>query len=157
MSEPTYSFSLTESERAAFAKVLGGLVTKLINAPLQIDAPKSAPPANPKPAAVPVKPQTIEARDRWARDRKGNELPNPEGCEAHTVHLWKAEIVKRKDAEKTNFMKLAWDAPNGRGSVDASCFDVNLFPYFLAALKQSSVTLYTVRNGSYLNVCGVRA
>ena len=37
MSEPTYSFTLTETERAAFAKVLGGLVTKLLNAPVQID------------------------------------------------------------------------------------------------------------------------
>jgi len=168
MSEPTYTIALTESERTAMARVLGALVTKLINAPLQIDeaangAVLSPPPQNP-PVASPAaaQPTTPELRDRWARDRKGNEVPWPTGptgepCEEREVHLWKAEIVKRKDASKTAFMKLAWDSPARKGSVDASCFDPNLFPWLLAALKASTVTLYVVRNGEYLNVVGERA
>lgn len=166
MSEPTYTLTLTESERIAMAAALGTLVTKLTNCHIQIEAPAGGTqaarailsPSTAPPAVAPKKsPAPIEQRDRWARDRKGNEVPNPEGCEAHTVHLWKAEIVKRKDASKTSFMKLAWDSPSSKGSVDASCFDANLFSYFLAALKQHQVTLYTVRNGNYLNVVGVRA
>lgn len=42
MSEPTYTISITESERALWAKVMGGFVTKLLNAPVQIEAPSRA-------------------------------------------------------------------------------------------------------------------
>lgn len=38
MSEPNYTITVTESERTAFAKVLGGLVTKFINAPIFVEA-----------------------------------------------------------------------------------------------------------------------
>ena len=163
MSESTYTITLTESERIAMASALGTFVSKLTNCRVQLEAPTGGThaarallsPSTAPPAAAPAA-SPIEQRDRWARDRKGNEVPNPEGCETHTVHLWKAEVIKRKQ-DAGAFLKMAWDAPGGKGSVDATCFDVNLFPYFLAALKYPSVTLYTVRNGNYLNVVGVRA
>jgi hypothetical protein len=129
MSEPTYSFTLTETERAAFAKVLGGLVTKLLNAPVQIDGAIAAvqaqtrldqvPPVRPAdpasgtdharailspPAAAQSTPQApIALRDRWARDRKGYEVPNPEGCEPITVQIWKTA-----QKEKEKYLRVTW-------------------------------------------------
>src|ERR1700726_922462 len=99
MSEPTYTVILSESERTALAKSLGGLVTKLINAPIFVEAPSGgtqqaravlSPPTE-SPAAAPPSPPPVELRDRWARDRKGNELPMPEGYVAREVTIWKTE------------------------------------------------------------------
>lgn len=180
MPEPTYSFTLTESERTAFAKVLGGLVSKLINAPVQLDSSQSSytsytsqslPPArpadptgtdsarailSPPAAAQPAPPTTpIELRDRWARDRKGNELPNPDGCEAVTARIWK---VERKDlSDGRARLRVTWYAPSGSGYVDANCFDDKLFPWIAAQSKEPTALLYVVKNGKYLNVAGVRA
>jgi len=183
MSEPTYSFTLTETERAAFAKVLGGLVTKLLNAPVQIDGAIAAvqaqtrldqvPPARPTdpasgtdlarailspPAAAQSQPTRapIELRDRWARDRKGNEVPNPEGCEALTVRIWKTERKDLSDGRPR--LKVAWQSPSiSKGFGDANCFDEKLFPWIAAQSKEPTATLYVVKNGKYLNVVGVRA
>jgi len=186
--EPTYSFTLTETERAAFAKVLGGLVTKLLNAPVQIDERDVAPlplgvnknreypsesfsparPADPTsgtdharailspPAAAQPAPPTppIALRDRWARDRKGYELPNPSGCEAITAHIWKQE---RRDTSGRARLKVSWQAPGGKGFVDAACWDEKLFPWIAAQSKEPTALLYVVKSGKYLNVVGVRA
>ena len=176
MSEPTYSFTLTETERAAFAKVLGGLVTKLLNAPVQIDGAIAAvqaqtrldqvPPARPTdpasgtdlarailspPAAAQSQPTRapIELRDRWARDRKGKELPNPEGCYPADVHIWKTE-------QKPKYLRVTWEASNGNGFSDANCFDSQLWPWLIKSTGQRT-RLYLVVNGKYLNVVGVRA
>jgi len=156
MSEPTYSLSITESERTALARTLGILVSKLINAPVQIDGAKVSPPGEPSPAVAPI-PQTPvpETRDRWARDRKGKEVPNPEGCESKTVHIFKAETQKGKKSGE--FLHVAWDAQSGQGSVDANCFDASLWPHLVKAKAQPSVLLHYVRKGNYLNIVGIRA
>jgi hypothetical protein len=169
MSEPTYLISLTETERIAIARVLGGLVTKLVNAPLQVPATAEAPtdgtqaaravlsPAAQTPAVA--APAPIEQRDRWARDRKGNELPNPEGCASRDVKLWKVEQKKpRGKPDAADLLKVSWQSHDG-AYVDANCFDAKLFPWIIAASKtvDKKITLHLVRNGKYLNVAGVRA
>lgn len=166
MSEPIYSFTLTESERTAFAKVLGAFVTKLLNAPVQLEEKPNggtqqaravlSPPSTPPAAAQPSIPRApIELRDRWARDRKGNELPNPDGCEAVTARIWK---VERKDlSDGRARLRVTWYAPSGSGYVDANCFDDKLFPWIAAQSKEPTALLYVVKNGKYLNVAGVRA
>ena len=81
MSEPTYTLTLTESERTALAKVLGSLVTKLINAPIFVESPtggtaaaravlSSPPQDSPALPSGHVPPPLPQARDRWASDRK---------------------------------------------------------------------------------------
>jgi len=107
--------------------------------------------AQSKPTASP-----IALRDRWARDRKGNELPNPEGSELIEVKLWKAE---RKDlADGTPRMKVAWNSPTARGSGDGNCFDDKLFPWLAAGTKTNETTaLWITHNGKYTNIVGVRA
>ena len=168
MPEPTYTITLTESERTAWAKVLGAFVTKLLNAPVQID---SAPAPNyisyssdvcaPRPTTAQpsghVPPATPELRDRWARDRHGIEVPNPVGCEPFQVHVSKAERKDLSDGRPR--MKVAWQAPGGqRGYVDAACWDEKLFPFLAAASKSpDKTTLYCVHSGKYLNIVGMRA
>jgi len=158
--EPTYSFTLTETERAAFAKVLGGLVTKLLNAPVQIEEKPNggtqqaravlSPPSTP-PAVAQSNPQApIALRDRWARDRKGNELPNPEGCITITVQIWKT-------AQRGNFLRVTWPLPNGSGYADANCFDSDLWPWLIKQTGVRDTRLYVVNKGRYMNVVGVRA
>ena len=193
MAEATYTVILTESERTAMAKVLGGLVTKLINAPIfvetevvcdQVSTPHSyescvlnhqrkshespsggtqsaravlSPPPESPAAARPSPPTPVDMRDRWARDRKGKEVPNPEGCVSRCVKIWKVEQIKPKAAGKKEFMKVTWPSQE-HGFVDANCFDAQLFPWLIKA--QASIeksTLYLVKSGEYLNVVGVRA
>jgi len=155
MTEPTYTITFTEAERVEFARVLSGFVAKLINARVQIENEKYRPasPA-PEPAAV------SHVRDRWARDRKGVEVPNPEGCTAQEVHIWKVEKKPTKNG-KAEFYKVTWAQPNGQGYVDANCFDEKLFPWLIqseAIAKQGAkATIYTVQKGGYLNVIGIRA
>jgi hypothetical protein len=162
MSEPTYTITLTESERTAMAAALGTFVTKLTNCRVQIEAPtggthtarallspSTAPPAA-APAAIP-----IEQRDRWARDRKGNEAPWPAGCQEREVAIWKTEQTPK-------FLKVTWQAagPNANGHVDANCFDEKLWPWILKMkAERATITLYIVRakEGKYLNIVGVRA
>lgn len=166
MSEPTYLIPLTESERTAIARVLGGLVAKLVNAPLQVPATVEAPtggtqaaravlsPAAQTPAAAPS--HAPEPRDRWARNRKGAEVPNPEGCEMQSVHLWKTEQKKNKTTGKPDYLKVTWQSSHSSGYVDANCFDAQLFPWLINS-QGKKTTLYTVHSGQYLNVVGVRA
>lgn len=165
MPEPTYTIAITESERTTLAKSLGSLVTKLINAPIQIESHAQSPVDSPSraalPAAAPVstpspKPETVEIRDRWARDRHGVELPNPEGCYTVSVHIFKAE---RNDVKSTGAkrMKVAFDSPTGKGACDASCWDERLFPFIATMPTQPKGTLHVVQKGKYLNIVGVRA
>ncbi len=164
MPEPTYTLTLTESERTAMAKVLGGLVTKLINAPIFVEAPTGgtqqaravlAPPqVSPTSPSGHVPPLLPEPRDRWARDRKGNELPNPEGCVAREITIWKTEQKTGKKANAKPFLKVTWQSQD-RGYVDANCFDSQLFPWLINS-QGKKTTLYLVKSGEYLNVVGVR-
>lgn len=165
MSEPTYTIILTESERTTMAKVFGALVTKLINAPIFVESPTGgtqqarsvlSPPCqsavDKSPPAVAHSPAPIEQRDRWARDRKGNEVPNPDGAAAREVTIWKTE-------QKPKFLKVTWQSQE-RGYIDANCFDQQLWPWLIKSQGQKT-TLYLVKatkgEKSYLNVVGVRA
>lgn len=148
MSEPTYTITITETERTAFAKVLGGLVTKLINAPIQINGQTSSPVPSTTPPAIAAPPSPIATRDRWARDRQGNEVPSPDGAEKRRITIWKT-----KQAEK--FLKVTWQSAE-RGYVDANCFDKELWPWLI---KQSGhpTDVYLVKKDKYLNIVGVHA
>ena len=154
---PTYTITITDAERQALAAALGTLVTKLTNAAPQIEAPapQVAPPPTQSPAAAPpLSTGTGEPRDRWARDRKGNELANPAGATMHTAHLWKAQEMKTAEGKK--YYKTTWQTPNGSGHVDANCFDEKL-SLLLIANTGKRLSIWTVRKGNYLNVVGVRA
>lgn len=161
MSEPTYTLILTESERTAFAKVLGGLVTKLINAPIFVEAPSGgtaaaravlSPPQT--PAAVAPTAPVLEQRDRWARDRKGNELP-PREYTTVEARISTAERANLSDG--TPRMKVSWPAQT-KGFVNANCFDDRLFPFLALGSKSGAkTTLYIVQSGKYTNIAGVRA
>lgn len=165
MSEPTYTIILTESERTLLAKAFGGLVTKLINAPIFVESasggtqaaravlsPPSQSSSTAPPAVAPQSPAPIEQRDRWARDRKGNEVANPEGSTAREVVIWKTE-------QKPKFLKVTWQSQE-RGYIDANCFDQKLWPWLIKSQGQKT-TLYLVKatkgEKQYLNVVGVRA
>ena len=165
MPEPTYTITITESQRTLLARALGLFVAKLTDAPIQVDAPAnpSAPLSGTEqarailsPPAVVSSPAPIAARDRWARDRKGNEVPHPEGSETYTVRISKAE---RKDLENGSpRMKITWANPGARGFTDANCFDEHLFPFLAAAKGSGAPTIiHLVRKDKYLNLVGVCA
>lgn len=153
-----YTITITDAERRQVADALAMLVNKFTNAAVQLDAPPATqlPLPQPSPAARPASEPT-EPRDRWARDRKGNELPNPEGCYTVAVHVFKAERADLKTGNKSPRMKVAFDSPTGQGQCDASCFDEKLFPYLAKASKEARATLHIVKKGNYLNVVGIRA
>jgi hypothetical protein len=168
VSEPTYTITITEAERTALARVLGLLVTKLTSAPVSVEAPSGgtqaaravlSPPAQTPPqsspaAAAPTAP-VIEQRDRWARDRKGNELAFPEGTVTREVHLSKTEQKQPRKAGGKEFLKVTWQS-DSRGFVDANCFDNKLWPWLINQTGKRT-TLYLMKSGEYLNVVGVRA
>jgi hypothetical protein len=168
VSEPTYTLTITESERTALAKSLGMLTTKLINAPIFVEAPSGgtqaaravlSPPAQTPPqsspaAAAPTAP-VIEQRDRWARDRKGNELAWPEGTVTREVNLSKTEQKKPRKEGGKEYLKVTWESDT-RGFVDANCFDNKLWPWLINQTGKRT-TLYLMKSGEYLNVVGVRA
>jgi len=182
---PTYTLVLTEAERKMLIFCMGAMVPniryetirlltpdefndlavrlidsrpdkKSLNASSGTDQARAilSPPAQ-VPAAVPTT-APIVAHDRWARDRHGNELPNPEGCVAQAVRVWKVETKKQRKDETAAYVKVTWESPTGVGYVDGNCFDAKLHPW-LIRVQGTKTTLYTVRNGDYLNVVGVRA
>lgn len=152
MSGPTYSITMTDAERRQLADALGMLVQKLTNAAPVLDGdPRALPQAS--PAAAPPT-NTPELRDRWARDRKGNEVANPEGAEALEVSLNKPQTKKGKDGD---YMHVTWPANTQRGFVDANCFDSALFPWIIKAAMERKARIYVVRKGNYLNIVGVHA
>jgi hypothetical protein len=123
-----------------------------------------SPPANPpsplrggETAAPPAAVRTstpIEVRDRWARDRKGKEVPNPKGSYAVAVRIWKAE---RRDLSDRPRLKVTWQNQE-KGYTDAACWDENLFPFLAVASKNPQpTTIYLTQKDAYLNVVGVRA
>lgn len=155
MESVTYAYAVvfTDSERRKIAEALQLFITKLMSAPLQVDAAPQAP-ATPAPAPNSTQ-NPIPVRDRWARDRKGDDVPNPEGCYSVDVHIFKAER-KNTDAG-TERMIVAFDSPTGKGTVTASCWDERLFPFIAVQAKEPKATLHIVKKGKYLNVVGVRA
>lgn len=180
--EPTYTITITETERTALARTLGLLVTKLTSAPVFVEAPSGgtqaaravlSPPeqrrmgqqkddpaiansaqSSPPAAAAPPAP-VIEQRDRWARDRKGKEAPFPEGCVTRQVHLSKTENREPRKTGGKPYLKVTWESQD-RGFVDANCFDVYLWPSLIQQAGKLT-TLYLMKSGDYLNVVGVRA
>lgn len=160
MSEPTYTITITESERAAMAQVFGGLVTKLANCRIQIEAPTggtqvarailSSPAPSTTPPAVTQSPAPIlEQRDRWATDKAGNPYtPTSKGVHPLEVHIWK---LKQTD----KYLRVTWQN-HGAGYGDANCFDPELWPWL--AKKQGEMTrLYVTQSGNYTNIVGVCA
>jgi hypothetical protein len=165
VSEPTYTITINEAERASLAYTLSLLVAKLTNAKIEIDSPygetraaRTVPsPQRTPAAAAPIVP-VVEQRDRWARDRRGKELPHPEGCATREVLIWKTEqkTAKGKGGKPgMAFLKVTWESQD-RGHVDANCFDSQLFPWLINQSGKRT-TLYLVKSGDYLNVVGVRA
>src|SRR5208337_2208168 len=163
VAEISYTITLTEAERTAMAKVLGAFVTKLINAPVFVEATSGgtaqaravlSPPPTP-PAAAPT-PAPVEPRDRRARDKKGNELAHPEDCVSHEILISKAELQKPYNKpDGKQFLKVTWQSTE-RGYVAARCFDTQLFPWIIGQIGKK-MTLYFVKSGEYLNIVGVRA
>lgn len=165
MSEPTYTITLTESERAALAAALGTFVRKLTDCRVQIEAPtggthaarallspSTAPPAAASASSACLQPSTaipIVQRDRWARDRKGNEVPSPEGAYPADVHVWKTQQTE-------TFLKVTWQATTGQGYADGNCFDSQLWPWLIKSAGQRT-RLYLRPKGKYLNIVGLRA
>jgi hypothetical protein len=106
------------------------------------------------PPAVARTSTPIEVRDRWARDRKGKEVPNPKGSYAVAVRIWKAE---RRDLPDFPRLKVTWQNQE-KGYTDAACWDENLFPFLAVASKNPQpTTIYLTQKDAYLNVVGVRA
>jgi hypothetical protein len=172
MSEPTYTITLTESERTAMAAALGTFVSKLTNCRVQIEAPTGGThaarallsPSTAPPGAAPAA-SPIEQRDRWAEDRRIKQPQDAgifwaqQGATAREVAIWKIEQTPK-------FLKVTWQAagPNANGYIDANCFDQKLWPWIISKSKSSQLTgqlttLYVVpaKEGKYLNVVGVRA
>jgi hypothetical protein len=182
---PTYTLSLSEADRQMLVWCMGLMIPNLRHETIRLLNPdefmnlaqrlQTAKPDQrainaasgtdharailaPPPAQVPAvasKPAPIAARDRWARDRKGNELPNPDGCTSGEVNIWKVEQKPPKRANGKPYMKVTWQSKE-RGYVDANCFDSQLFPWLIGQQGKPTV-LYLVRSGEYLNVVGVRA
>jgi hypothetical protein len=156
MTNYAYAVVFTDEERRKIAEALQLFIAKLSCAAMQFEASPQVPvsPTAPAPNA-PSLSTTVPVRDRWARDRNGKQLANPEGCYSVEVHVFKAE-AKETDAGAKR-MLIAFDSPTGRGSVNASCWDERLFPFLAVASKELKATLHIVKNGKYLNVVGVRA
>ena len=169
MPEATYTLTLTESERTAIAKALGGLVTKLINAPIFVESPSGGTqsaravlsPLPESPAAARPSPTPVDLRDRWASDRK---IKSPQdagifwaqqGAVAREITIWKTEQKPAKKANGKPYMKVTWQSQE-RGYIDANCFDSQLFPWLIKQTGQRT-TIYLVKSGQYLNIVGVRA
>ena len=70
------------------------------------------------------------------------------------MHISKTETRKKGTLE---FLHVMWESPNGRGFVDANCFDVQLWPHLVKPKSQHETIVYTIRKGNYLNIVGVRA
>jgi hypothetical protein len=174
MTERTFTLACTEEERTAnlfaigFAlvhlkgtaagEILQRLTAKLahlVASDCRVESPNNpVAPSGTEAARAMLSPPPVELRDRWQRNKKGEEVPNPDGYETHTVDLWKAESAPTREGKPR--WKITWPSPNGQGYIDGSCFDEKLFPFLANRVKQRT-TIYVVRNGKYLNVVGVRA
>ena len=114
--------------------------------------------AAPTGSAAPSIPQSEAPRIRWAHDKDGNEVPTPTGYESLTVEIWKIEDAPPRGTQ-TPRKKVTWPAGDGRGYVDAFCWDPALFPYLANRIKQAGTVIYIVRSKDkkYTNVIGIRA
>jgi len=147
--------TISEVERQVLAEAFGILARKLSNAAPIIEdqrgtAPAlqaATPPSSPNPAVAPTNLET-GVRDRWARDRKGNEVPEPEGFERIEVHIAKTE-------QKETHLRVTWQN-HGTGYGNANCFDAKLWPHIINRTGRMTV-LYVLKKGNYINVVGVRA
>lgn len=116
-----------------------------------------------KPASSPVPPVTQPVteggavlRDRWARNQKGQHVPNPEGCCAVTVKVLRiSDAPPRNDPSKQR-KKVTYAGRTG-GAVDAFCWDPELFPFVANRLGAEDTTLHVLTVGKYANIVGIRA
>lgn len=192
MTQPTYTITITNDERKMLVFCMGAMLpsirqetvrllnveefsilsNKLLDAKPDREAITAASngkdiaravlaPAPPAPSPTVAAPSST-IRDRWARDRKGKEVPNPEGCTSLEVRIVRTEERKPSAPGKPPFLKVTYESPSGTGFADANCFDVNLWPAIaqaavIANTQNGKVLLHTVRAGNYVNVIGVRA
>jgi len=93
-------------------------------------------------------------RDRWAHGRNGNAITEiPKGAETFTVDL---QTVKDKPTNGKDRKIVSFTNPDGRGWLEASAWDPELFPYLANRIGQRT-TLYITRKEKYLNIVGLRA
>lgn len=97
----------------------------------------------------------LELRDRWARNKKGQEVPNPEGSATVTTKILRiSDAPPRNDPAKPRkqvvFSGLA--APQA-----AYCWDSDLFPFLANRLGADRTILYLTKSGNYSNIVGIRA
>lgn len=185
MNEAIYTLILTEDERKMLIFCMGSIVPSIRHETIRLLPPEQfnhlamrLMDARPDPKAItatsgtdrarailspsaqsPAAPvsTSIQACDRWARDRKGVELAHPEGCIAQEVRIWKVETkATRKGNRPSSYLQVTWESPTGIGHVDGNCFDAVLAAWVVKA-QGTKTTLYTLRRGNYLNVVGVRA
>lgn len=159
---PVFHFAMTEEERQDTARVLGRLVSVLVNGnPTNAAAsPSFGSPATAKSPALkysqaspPDKgnaPPSVEhPRDRWARDREGKEIPQP-NAEAYTVRIWKCE--QGVGTAGNQFLDVRWEHRR------AYCHDPRLFPWILAAVKShSQIILYLKLQNNFDTIVGVKS
>jgi hypothetical protein len=163
VSQTLFQLTMTDEERRRYADFALWLNGKLMNASpvLESSPPQPSPNATPTGAAPPAarapQPAPIEVRDRWAKDRKGNELPFPKDCTAGQGKIWKTEERPTKD-KKGTYLKVTWEVIAGAGHVDANCFDKDLRAWVAKVHAEGKpTTLYTVHSGNYVNLVGIRA
>jgi hypothetical protein len=149
----TFQITLTDEERRKFAELASFLSGKLMNASPFIDSPPQpavSPGAN--PAAASTSQPGTEVRDRWAKDRKGNEVVGPEGS-------WGTPVTILKTEKKSSYLRVSWQAPSS-GYVNANCFDRDLWAHIETAKAAGAITtVYLLKSsdGKYLNLVGIRA
>lgn len=131
------------------ATILNGLIAKLTKAN---GADSELYNRAPDPAVFhPSAPVPCEARDYFARDRKGNIPPGPpEGAELKAVKIVGTNELASKTAGKSPFLKVIFSGGQ------AACFDAALWPHIVKKTGQDA-ELYFVKSGSYWNIVGVRA
>jgi hypothetical protein len=183
MTDPrTFTVTLTQQERSTIMFALGAytggvlntmnretfifldldgllaLATKLMDAPPIPSLPpfpyQQAQAPNPGRSVPDRQIQPVELADRWARNKKGEEVPFPEGYQAVEVRLERLDRNDLKNGQPR--MMVVYSVSGQTGFGNASCFDEKLFPFLANRLKQHT-WLFVVHKDKYLNVVGVRA
>lgn len=97
----------------------------------------------------------LELRDRWARNKKGQEVPNPEGSATVTTKIFRiSDAPPRNDPSKPRKQVVF----SGLASPQAAfCWDSDLFPFLANRLGADGTILYLTKSGNYTNIVGIRA
>ena len=119
--------------------------------PMNRPATQPAPSSTPAGGAEALNTRTqagapMALADRWAKKA------DPATAETQEITPMK---VDRKDTATGKRLVVSWQS-NGRGYLQASCWDEALFGHIANRVKQKT-TFYFARKGNYLNVVGLRA